>query len=82
MPKVVPFSSAVVPGARNAPAIGIQKDHTQMVKFPSKGDRGYEDVSGHVKLMVAEAIKKVEASRVGRDALEGKYVIWCASHSF
>jgi hypothetical protein len=42
--KVVPYASAVVRGARNAPAVGIQKDHKQMVKFPSNSTKDYKDV--------------------------------------
>jgi hypothetical protein len=61
VPKVVPYASAV-PGARNAPAIGIQQNHTEMVKFGSRKLKAYQDVSLHVKRMVGKAPKQVEVN--------------------
>jgi hypothetical protein len=72
LPKVVPYNSAVVQGARNAPAVGINQDHIQMVKFPSKTTRGYKDISLHVKQMVGKAAERVETNWAEWDALKGK----------
>jgi hypothetical protein len=72
LPKVVPYASAVVQGGRNAPAVGINQDHIQMVKFPSRTTRGYRDVSLHVKRMVGNAAGRVEANWAEWDALKGK----------
>jgi len=72
LPKVVPYNSAVVQGARNAPAVGINQDHIQMVKFPSKTTRGYKDISLHVKQIVGKAAERVETNWAEWDALKGK----------
>ncbi|KAJ6125811.1 hypothetical protein N7471_010304 [Penicillium samsonianum] len=52
---VVPRASAVVPGAADAEPIIIHADHINMVKFASNSDEGYRKVSGHIKMMVADA---------------------------
>src|ERR1700683_1666222 len=59
--KAVSQASAVVRGARNSPTIGIQKDHKQMVKFPSNSTNDYKHISLHVKRMVAEGTHTGEA---------------------
>jgi hypothetical protein len=79
IPKVVPYASAVVPGAMNAAAVAIQQNHTQMVKFPSMGVKDYKDIARHVELMVAKAGEKVEANWVDWDASTGEYAIPCKS---
>jgi hypothetical protein len=75
MPKLVPYASAVVRGARDAPAIGIQKDHQQIVKFPSNRTKAYVDVALHVKRMVPEASRKVEVNWAEWDKLKGECAI-------
>ena len=52
----MPRESAVVPGAANTETMAIHADHMNMVKFATKEDRGYETVSGHLRLMVRKAI--------------------------
>ena len=81
MLKVVPYASTVVKGVRNAPAIGIQKDHKQMVKFSSNNTKDYQDVSLSVKQMVAEASDKVRTNWAEWDMLKGEYALRC-NHRF
>ncbi len=44
----MPRSSAVVPGAADAESIAIPADHLNIVKFASREDRVYENVSEHL----------------------------------
>ncbi|KAF1952737.1 TPR-like protein [Byssothecium circinans] len=52
---VVPRASAVVPGVADGESIVIHADHINMVKFGSKSDPGYKTVSGHLRVMAANA---------------------------
>ena len=53
--QVVPKTSAVVPGVRDAEQISIPADHLNMVKYASREDGGYKKVSGHLWLLAKEA---------------------------
>jgi hypothetical protein len=57
--KVVPRTSAVVPGAVDAKIIGIHADHRDMVRFASKQDASYKTVSGHLRIMTGNACEVV-----------------------
>ena len=57
----MPQASAVVPGALNAEPVAIPADHLNMVKFASRQNRGYEKVSGHLKLLAEEAPEEIGA---------------------
>ena len=48
-----------MPGAANGEPIEIHADHIHMVKFGSKLDSGYKTVSGHIRVMAAEACDKI-----------------------
>lgn len=56
---VVPKSSAVVPGQRDAESIAIMDDYINMVKF-AKQSNEFKKVANHLKLMVDEAPAKVQ----------------------
>ena len=60
MIKVVPKSSAVVPGALDAESIAILADHINMTKYSSEDDGGYKKVSGNLFLIVRESRTKVQ----------------------
>ena len=53
--KVVPQTSAVVPGAINADALELYKDHASLVKFDSEHDGDFLVVSGQLHLMARQA---------------------------
>jgi hypothetical protein len=80
IPKVVPSRSAVVLEAQDAPAIGIQQNHTQMVKFASKNS-DYKKVARNVKRMVGDRTEKVAANWAKWDQLKSEYTN-IASHRF
>ena len=42
-------------GAADAEPIAIHADHTNMVRFASKEDNGYQTVSGHLQIMAQSA---------------------------
>ncbi|KAF8529512.1 hypothetical protein BU17DRAFT_60309 [Hysterangium stoloniferum] len=48
---IVPKSSAVVPGARNAEAIGLNKNHMDMVKFSTVEEDGFDVVVSLLQCM-------------------------------
>lgn len=52
---IVPKESAVVPGQPHAESIAIHADHRNMVRFESKENKEYKNVSQHLKLMVRRA---------------------------
>ncbi|KAF2176639.1 hypothetical protein K469DRAFT_812753 [Zopfia rhizophila CBS 207.26] len=52
---IVPYTSAVVPGAADAEPIAIPTDYIKMGKFGLKSDPGYKTVSGHLRVMAARA---------------------------
>jgi hypothetical protein len=56
---VVPKSSAVVPGQRDAEQIAIMDDHINMVKF-AKQSSDFTKVARHLKLMVEKASIKMQ----------------------
>ncbi|KAF8529510.1 hypothetical protein BU17DRAFT_60307 [Hysterangium stoloniferum] len=49
--QIVPKSSAVVPGARNAEAIGLSKNHMDMVKFSTVEEDGFDVVVSLLQCM-------------------------------
>ncbi|KAF8526899.1 hypothetical protein BU17DRAFT_39960, partial [Hysterangium stoloniferum] len=51
-PVIVPKHSAVVPGMVDAEAVGLNKDHSGMIKFDSPDDGDYWTVSTTIELMV------------------------------
>lgn len=53
-------SSAVVPGMINAPAIGLHKNHRDMVKFAGESDNDFKIVQRHLKKMIKDAAPAVE----------------------
>jgi hypothetical protein len=63
----------------DVPVLAIQQNHTQMVKFPSRGVKDYKDIARHLVLMVAKATEKVETNWVEWDASKGEYAIPCKS---
>jgi len=52
--KIVPKASAVVPGAVNVEAVGINRDHIEIVKFEGIDDPEYEKVRGHLDAFLDE----------------------------
>jgi hypothetical protein len=57
--KVVPYFSAVVPGATNATDLMIHKNHSDMVKFESEQDEDYIQVARMLSLMSLKAKTKI-----------------------
>lgn len=57
--QVVPRASAVVPGQADAEPIVIHADHTNMVRYTSRGDTGYSIVSEHLQIMASAAPEEV-----------------------
>ncbi|KAF8064905.1 hypothetical protein FPV67DRAFT_1500662 [Lyophyllum atratum] len=57
---LVPRSSAVVPGVRDAEAIAINKDHSGMSKFASSGDDDFQTVLESLRVMVKKAPQKIQ----------------------
>ncbi|GLB39606.1 hypothetical protein LshimejAT787_0701160 [Lyophyllum shimeji] len=57
---LVPRSSAVVPGVRDAQAIAINKDHSGMSKFASSEDDDFRTVLESVRGMVRKAPDKIK----------------------
>ena len=53
--QIVPRASAVVPGASDAESIAIHADHINMVKFASRENNDYINVSGHLQIMAQDA---------------------------
>jgi hypothetical protein len=53
--QVVPRASAVVSSQANAEAIAISADHRDMVKYPSRSDKGYVTMSEHLQIMTKAA---------------------------
>ena len=49
-----------MPGAADAEAITISKDHVHMAKFASREDSGYEKISGHLHLMTQDASNTIK----------------------
>jgi hypothetical protein len=68
--KLVPKSSAAVPGAVNAEAIPVNKDHIGMSKFESPEDEDFQTICGHLQIMVREAPNKM-AERWSREKVQG-----------
>ncbi|KAK1768311.1 hypothetical protein QBC33DRAFT_370839 [Phialemonium atrogriseum] len=73
---VVPRQSAVVPGQANAEPIAIHADHTNMVRYTSKQDVGYDTISGHLQIMASDAPEQIrlrwEAKRrANKERLDG-----------
>ncbi|KAL2126192.1 hypothetical protein VTI74DRAFT_1511 [Chaetomium olivicolor] len=56
---VVPRSSAVVPGQADAEPIVIHADHTDMVRYTSREDGGYNIISEHLQIMVSAAPEEI-----------------------
>jgi hypothetical protein len=56
---MVPKTSAVVVGMRDAEAVEIRKDHTTLVKFGNSSDDDFQTVVGHLSLMCEKAAEKV-----------------------
>jgi hypothetical protein len=50
----------VVPGAVNAEEVAIMGNHIEMTKFSGPEDDGFKKVSGHLSLMMANAISKAD----------------------
>ncbi len=44
--QIVPKTSAVLPGSKNAESYGIQENHRDMVRYISAGSKPYKTVSG------------------------------------
>lgn len=57
--QVVPRASAVVPGQADAEPIVIHADHRNMVRYTSRGDSGYNTISGHLRIMARAAPEEV-----------------------
>lgn len=57
----MPKPSAVVPGARDAEAVAIMRNHVDMVRASSPEDSNYKTLSGHLFLMAEQAGPKVLA---------------------
>ncbi len=51
----------MVPGTVNAEAIAINKDHVGMAKFDSLQDDDFQSIRGHIRLMIGNAPKKIDA---------------------
>ena len=58
--QVVPRASAVVPGQADAEPIAIHADHTNMVRYTSRVDGGYNTVSEHLQIMATAAPEEVQ----------------------
>ncbi|KAK4118976.1 hypothetical protein N657DRAFT_650651 [Parathielavia appendiculata] len=56
---VVPRASAVVPGQADAESIVIHADHTNMVRYTSRGDSGYNIISEYLQIMASAASEEV-----------------------
>ncbi|OAL46213.1 hypothetical protein IQ07DRAFT_603591 [Pyrenochaeta sp. DS3sAY3a] len=56
---IVPKSSAVVPGVRDAEPVEIRKDHRNLVRFRSSLDDDFQTVVGHLSLMQDKAGERV-----------------------
>jgi hypothetical protein len=57
--QAVPRSSAVVPGQADAEPIVIHADHTNMVRYTSREDSGYNIISEHLQIMVSAAPEEI-----------------------
>lgn len=57
--KIVPRSSAVVPGTRDAEVIAIAKNHSDIVKVGSPEDANYRTLCDHLVLMAKDALSRV-----------------------
>jgi hypothetical protein len=57
--KVVPYFSAVVPGAVNTRDLMIHKNHSDMVKSESEQDEDYIEVTRTLSLMSLKAKIKI-----------------------
>lgn len=74
--QVVPPASAIIPGIADAEAVAISADHLNMVRFTSREDGGYEKISGHLKLLVQEAPRAVDARWAEHNIIKhGKEII-------
>ncbi|PVF91848.1 hypothetical protein CPB86DRAFT_791743 [Serendipita vermifera] len=51
---IVPRSSAIIPGERNATVASLYADHRKMVKFQDKDENNYRKVVGYLSNLVAE----------------------------
>lgn len=57
----MPRALAVVPGQADAEPIVIHANHSNMVKFDSQKDVGYETVSEHTQIMMKSAPDKIQS---------------------
>jgi hypothetical protein len=49
----------VVPGAVNAEAIALYKDHVGMAKFSHAGDSDFKTISSHLSILTQDAPQKI-----------------------
>jgi hypothetical protein len=56
----VPRASAVVPGAKGAGVIAINRDHRTMVRFSGAGDTEFRKIWGTISVMVTTCVDKIK----------------------
>jgi hypothetical protein len=69
--QIVPKSSAVVPGTKDADAFAIHKDHVNMVKFASVEDGDFQTVSTVLVLLAQSAPNKIIEKWKQHQRIEG-----------
>jgi len=67
---VVPKSSAVVPGAKGAGVIAINRDHRTMVRFSTAEDTEFRKIWGTISVMVRTCAGKIKENWENRDIVE------------
>jgi hypothetical protein len=68
----VPKSSAVVPGAKGAGVIAINRDHRTMVRFSIAEDTEFRKIWGTISIMVTTCAGKIKENWENRDIENGK----------
>lgn len=61
----------MVPGAVDAEALEIRKNHISMVKFENESDDDFQTVAGHIGLMIEKAQEKVDSNWAHWDEIKG-----------
>jgi hypothetical protein len=52
--KIVPKTSAAVPGSVNVEAVGLNRDHKTIVKFTGTDDPEYERVRAYLEIFLGQ----------------------------
>jgi hypothetical protein len=71
MNQIVPKTSAVLPGTKNAESVGIQGDHRNMVRFTSRKSDPYQAVVELLKWSSHDALSFVKDSWRAFDESKG-----------